>query len=249
MNKILFISLILFISCKNTKTTKIFDSQQLPLATVKMEKSEGKESIFFSTVQGKMIILCDGEGASLMDSFLREKGTGFRELGVGNAFFMKNDVTRLCTAKHAAVGLEKETFFEGGDVAMISTNLKVIDEFLKSNPKIYSKGDYQEGDSVFVTGSILYHDRKIYDVSICGTGEVFDLNDIKKVVPILNNENEQFADGKSIWLRLEQNIDLGGLSGAPAFNKKGQVIGLFSGRNGAIYQSDTIWSIRIALLR
>ncbi|MBP6926194.1 MAG: hypothetical protein KBB70_00665 [Candidatus Pacebacteria bacterium] len=184
----------------------------------------------FSTCGGKMIIFADASAAQKINSLLHEhEGATINNLGVGNAFIVDSNGTFLLyTARHCTVGIEKITHTLNADIAVvdykglrnISPSVMEITEGYKIQPNVSS------GDSVYVRGYYTDNKGHMYSVCISGVGELSDRRDTKKRVI---GAVEYFSE-RVFNVLLEENIDLGGLSGAPAFDKFGNVIGIYCGR-------------------
>lgn len=203
------------------------------------------KNFFFSTMGGKMFIMTDCKTAQDMNNmFLQENNSTIADLGIANAFFLDGE---LCTARHATKGLESLCNNIGNDITMIdyATMLKS-----GNNCKIplivgYLRDTFALNDSVFVRG--YYSDSKgvIKNVTVKGIGTSSD--ELMKQ-DYSGSQNLEFLEKNSVIMRLERNIDLGGLSGAPAFNKQGKVVGVYSGRSLMVSGSDTTCYIRVSLL-
>lgn len=257
MKKLTYVvlSLILLISCNEiTKRNSQSDAQIFTKNIASVEFSEAiatKENFFFSTVGGKMFMMMDSKAAQeLNNMLLSEKNATLNELGLANAFAVShNGKIMLCTARHASEGLESFCSNIGNDIVMIDySRLDAVTPKLIDNASLYS--GYSEGmagvnDSIFIKGH--YSDSKgiVKNVTVKGIGTSSD--ELMKQ-DYSGSQNLEFLEKNSLIMRLERNIDLGGLSGAPAFNKQGKVVGVYSGRSLMVSGSDTTCYIRVSLL-
>ena len=208
------------------------------------------EIVFFSTLQGKAVILCNDIAAIMLDSILRQQyGAGFREMGVGNGFLVnEQERIELFTANHCAIGLEEVAVKAEGDIAIVPMKFfKSMNNINTGSAYRLAGNDFMNNDSVYVHGYLFGKDRQIHDVTISGRGTVIDAEKIKGDKNFRIQSTEPF-EGRSVWLAMKHGVDLSGLSGAPAFNQHGHVVGVYSGRSAALVNSDTVWYARIALL-
>lgn len=246
----LFTITLFTFSCR-TKTN-LPDVTKFIKVEVKKKTSMPPEIVFFSTAGGNAVILCNDIAATVLDSMLWKKyNSGFREMGVGNGFYVSEQGrVALFTANHCAIGLQNIAVKATGDMAVIPV------EFLKSmqgnitvgDPYKLAEEDFVNNDSAYVRGYLFGKDRQVYEVVLSGRGTVIDAEEISKNKEFQIKSSEPF-EGKSLWFALEKNIDLSGLSGAPAFNEQGQVIGVYAGRCFTEVNTDTVWYARVSLIQ
>lgn len=206
-----------------------------------------KSNFLFSTCGGQMFIMADSKSAQMInDAMYKEKSFSMYELGVGNAFIVDSSGTYfLYTAKHCAVGLEKYTRNIGADIAIInyaklrSSKYPAID--LNEGYKVdYNFNNY---DSVFVRGYLSDKKGKVHFVTISGVGHKKNIADFDEEKSV----NFKYLQENTLSIPLKKNVDLAGLSGSPAFNKFGKVIGVYSGRQ---YAMDTdVYYARVSLFK
>lgn len=209
---------------------------------------ESDNDFIFTTYHGTMLVVADALTAQIISDELKEKkGYSLSELGVGNAFgVLFSSKKFFCTATHVAVGLEKEFLNLGADIVLIdkgvfekrSTNLELLRPY-EMDTVVYS------GDSVFIKGYMFNKQGKLQSVTIRGCGRLVEKNEY-------DNENTQkfnfeLMQDRTLSLELTENIDLAGLSGAPAFNRAGKVIGVYSGRLMQIKEGRTTYFLRVSL--
>lgn len=235
---LVFLLIITICSCKRINPNAVIVEITEPVNSV--------STLLFTTIGGRAIILADAVAAqNLNNMMLKEKeNMSLFQLGVGNAFAVDSaGKFFLYTARHCAVGIEKLTRTVNLDVAIINY------EGLKSaTPQIMKLTEgYQidtnviDNDSVFVRGYLSDKKGKVYSVTVSGIGKRSNIHDFDGVE--IEGE-KQYFQAHSLNMLLNENVDLAGLSGAPAFNKAGKVIGIYSGRT---YDSRGIWQIRISL--
>ncbi len=204
-------------------------------------------SIFlFSSVGGKMIILADPFAAQKMnDISMKKENFSLYDLGIGNAFVVDSEGTFLLyTARHCTKGIESITRVIDNDVAVVNYNkLRNISQSVLDINHGYSiERNIVDNDSVYVRGYLSDNKGKVHAVLICGVGKIRQSSDYINV-----QENKEYIQARMLSMKIEKNVDLAGLSGAPAFNRKGKIIGVYSGRT---YDQDSReYAIRIALLQ
>jgi len=200
----------------------------------------------FSTCQGKTFIMADASTAQKMSDHLKaETGGILSDMGVGNAFVLDMDgKSYLCTATHATVGLEKYTKKIGADIALIDFTAmpqqKFGTEFQLATAYAVDTA-VQTGDSVFVKGYLFNKNGELQSVTVSGKGRMIDENEYNGGTVV----NAQYMQQRQLVIKLDENAELGGLSGSPAFNKQGKVIGVYSGRT--LDQNSGTYYIRISL--
>ncbi len=200
-------------------------------ATLDFTEPVNTNSTFvFSTCGGKMIIFADATAAGKINNIMKEqKGATINDLGVGNAFVVDSNGTFLLyTARHCTAGIEKITHVLNADIAVVDyQGLKNISPSQMEISEGYKiKSNVCSGDSIFVRGYYTNTDGHMYSVSISGVGQLTDTRDYKHTA----RGAVEYVSGTVLNILLEENIELGGLSGAPAFDKSGNVIGMYSGR-------------------
>lgn len=240
MNKLSFLLVIVVMySCskENKDGAKITFTEPIPL----------KSNFLFSTCGGQMFIMADSKSAQMInDAMCKERNFSMYELGVGNAFIVDSSGTYfLYTAKHCAVGLEKYTQNIGADIAVINYNKLRSSKYpaidLNEGYKIdYNFNDY---DSVFVRGYISDKKGKVHFVTISGVGHKENIANFDKEKSV----NLKYLQENTLTIPLKKNVDLAGLSGSPAFNKFGEVIGVYSGRQYAI--GTNVYYARVSLFK
>ena len=200
----------------------------------------------FSTCQGKTFIMADASAAQKMSDHLKAQTGGIlSDMGVGNAFVLDMDgKSYLCTATHATVGLEKYTKKIGADIALIDFTAmpqqKFGTEFQLTTAYAVDTA-VQTGDSVFVKGYLFNKNGELQSVTVSGKGRMIDENEYNGGTVV----NAQYMQQRQLVIKLDENAELGGLSGSPAFNKQGKVIGVYSGRT--LDQNSGTYYIRISL--
>lgn len=225
----LFVFLI-SISCTgdrfNPKGASLVYSEAKPLET----------NFLFSTVEGKMLIMADCEAAqNFNDEMVRQNKFSMFDLGVGNAFVIDSaGVHHLYTAKHCARGLEEITRVIGSDIAIIDYDRL---QSIHPSPFELTKGydiDYAvyNNDSVFVRGYLTNQNGMVQSVTLSGVGLLLN----KRLLESHVKKGCEYLQENVLLILMKENIDLAGLSGSPAFNKKGKVIGVYSGR---MYDQET----------
>lgn len=196
----------------------------------------------FSTCQGKTFIMADASTAQKMSDHLKaETGGILSDMGVGNAFVLDMDgKTFLCTATHATVGLEKYTKKIGADIALV--DFTAMPQGLGTKIQLTTayavETTVQTGDSVFVRGYLFNKEGELQSVTVRGEGRIAAKGEYTGV-------NAQYMQQRQLVIKLDENAELGGLSGSPAFNKQGKVIGVYSGRT--LDQNSGTYYIRISL--
>ena len=201
----------------------------------------------FSTCQGKTFIMADASAAQKMSDHLKAQTGGIlSDMGVGNAFVLDMDgKSYLCTATHATVGLEKYTKKIGADIALIDFTAmpqqKFGTEFQLATAYAVDTA-VQTGDSVFVKGYLFNKNGELQSVTVSGKGKVWNKSEYNGTY---SGMNSQYMQERALIIKLDENVELGGLSGSPAFNKQGKVIGVYSGRT--LDQNSGTYYIRISL--
>lgn len=228
---------IVFYSCQHVKdsnTANIDFSQPI----------DSDADFIFSTCQGTKMIMASASTAQKMSNLLKaETGGILSDIGVGNAFVLSiGGKPFLCTAAHAAVGLEKYTKKIGADIAVIDYG-----SMTQENPGgILLTTSYdmdtttQTGDSVFVKGYLFNKDGELQLVTVSGKGKIVDKNEYGNTIV-----NTQYMQQRALVIELDENVELAGLSGSPAFNKQGKVIGVYSGRT--LDENSDTYYIRVSL--
>lgn len=214
-----------------------------------MDTIPSDKDFIFSTMGGKMFVMVGYREAQQMNQLLlKAQGITLQDLGVGNAFIVDSAGKMLLyTATHCTKGLENLTRKIDADVVVI--NYDSITKSVKN--KIPPADGYKlgesihDGDSIFVRGYLTNKEGIVQSVLIKGVGEVRDRDDFKNTT-IVNGEHMQ---QKTFALLLDEDIDLGGLSGAPAFNSQGKVVGVYSGRNREEFENNiSVYTLRISLI-
>ncbi len=218
--------------------------------TAKIEFSEpivSDADFIFSTCGGKKLIITNATAAQKISDNLKEQTGGiFSDMGVGNAFLLNmNGESLLCTATHGTVGLEKYIKKIGADISLISLDIMQEEDFNTETqlPVSYELDTkIQTGDSVFIKGYLFNKRGELQSVTISGKGKIKDKYEYGD-----NVFNQQYLQDRTMVVDLNENVELGGLSGSPAFNKKGKVIGVYSGRMLEEYNNKKSFCIRISL--
>lgn len=215
-------------------------------ATVGFSQPVASDADFiFSTCQGKTFIMADASTAQKVSDRLKaETGGILSDMGVGNAFVLDIEgKSYLCTATHATVGLEKYTKKIGADIALV--DFTAMPQGLGTKFQLTTAyavdTTVQTGDSVFVRGYLFNKEGELQSVTVRGKGSVIDANEYNGATIV----NGQYMQQSQLVIKLDENAELGGLSGSPAFNKQGKVIGVYSGRT--LDQNSGTYYIRISL--
>lgn len=243
MKSILFCLVVLttIAACQHTKdpNTATIDYSQPVISN---------NDFIFSTCQGKTLIMADASAAQkISDNLKAQTGGILSDMGVGNAFAVTMDgKTFLCTATHGAVGLEKYTRNIGADIAVID-----YDAMTKQSPGgIRLTSAYQmdtviqNEDSVFIKGYLFNKKGELQTVTVSGKGKVWNKSEYNGTY---SGMNSQYMQERALIIKLDENVELGGLSGSPAFNKQGKVIGVYSGRTLEQKDGKDTYYIRISL--
>lgn len=254
MKKFLILSCLFLLGC-TTKTEKVSTTESLAhLEPCTVTFADGADfvpsSLFFSTVKGNALILCDSKGAIVLDSTMNADGVGnLRGLGIGNAFFIKEgDHIALSTANHCVDDLNQEMLVKNGnEISMIPTEYLSDIGFLSGvniPDYTYKIGVFNETDTVYINGFIFQ--RKPIHVQIKGLGLLVNAKDFKgKKFKLIGKES--YVQENSVYLRLDRNFEFSSLSGSPATNPKGELIGLYSGRSLFVQGTDTLFCARVSL--
>ncbi|MBP9715298.1 MAG: hypothetical protein KBD52_02320 [Candidatus Pacebacteria bacterium] len=194
-----------------------------------------KNIFVFSTWQGEGLAIWDVASIEALAKSLDSLGFTLSDIGTGNSFVINAKGKKfLCTASHVCIGKEKFN----GYIQKISsaTDISVIDYrvFEKHGtgpmPPIVNPYEidtsFTSGDSVIIRGILTDSSGKSRLVSIRGIGY---LDNIDGIPDEMITQKGAFS-GTGILLTIPENIDLRGLSGAPAFNQAGKVVGVYSGR-------------------
>lgn len=219
------------------------------LATINFSEATLTQTDFiFSTCQGKTLIMADASAAQKMSNLLKQKtGAILSDMGVGNAFALNmNGKPFLCTAVHATEGLEKYRKNIGADITIIDCNAMAQENSKSFELTTAYDMDtvIRKSDSVFIRGYLFNTEGELQSVTVSGKGEILDKDYyIDKVV----NSNKQYLQERALVMRLDENVDLSGLSGSPAFNKQGKVIGVYSGRTMEQENGKDTYYIRVSL--
>lgn len=217
-------------------------------ATIDFSQAIATDADFiFSTCQGKTLIMADAPTAQKISNNLKKQTGGIlSDMGVGNAFVLNvNSELFLCTATHGTVGLEKYTKKIGADIALVDFGAMPQQSFGTKFQLITAytmDTTVQTGDSVFVKGYLFNKDGELQSVTVSGTGRIVDKSEYGS-----NVSNAQYMQQRALVIKLDENVELGGLSGSPAFNKQGKVIGVYSGRTVEQNNGKDTYYIRISL--
>lgn len=244
MKSILFCvtALVLTISaCQHTKDPNT--------ATIDFSEPTASNADFiFSTCQGKTLIMADAPTAQKISNNLKEQTGGIlSDMGVGNAFVINMDgKTFLCTATHGTVGLEKYTRKIGADIAVIDYNMMTQGKLGSIHLTTAYDMDttIHAVDSVFIKGYLFDKSGKLQSVTVSGMGKMMDMNEYNGT---FSGPNLQYMQQHALIIKLDENVELGGLSGSPAFNKQGKVIGVYSGRTLEQKDGKDTYYIRVSL--
>ncbi len=220
---IVIISLIMMSACSNENKYG---------ATITFSEPITMDNHFlFTTCGGQMIIMVDSKAAVTMNKLMLEaKDFSLYELGVGNAFAVDScGKYYLYTARHCTKGLEKIERNIGNDISIVNySGLKAISPSVITLAHGYEiEYNVNNYDSVFIKGYLSDKKGKVSLINIKGIGKLSD----GEIYKVLNKEMEQFLQKRYLHVLMKKNVDLAGLSGAPAFNKQGKVIGVYSGRS------------------
>jgi hypothetical protein len=236
-----FAALVLFFACTQVKDPSA--------ATIEFSEPVASEADFiFSTCQGKKLIMTDAATAQKMSNNLKmETGGILSDLGVGNAFVLQLEGKKfLCTATHATAGLEKYIRKVGADIAVID-----YDMMTRENPggiqltKSYDLDTVvRTGDSVFIRGYLFNKKGEIHSVVVQGAARLVDKSEYD---PSSLADYAQYMQQRMLTIKLDENVELAGLSGSPAFNKQGKVVGVYSGRILEQNNGKDTYYIRISL--
>lgn len=224
--------------------------------TATIDFSQAVDSVptfLFSTCQGKTLIIADASTAQqLNDNIKKQTGGSFSDMGVGNAFALNMDgKIFLCTATHAAIGLPgKHVRNIGADIAIIDLDMMSQDNQRKG----FDLSDAYEmdtivntSDSVFVRGYLFNEKGELQSVVVSGAGRVEKKSEFYNDTNHCSGPGLPYVQQRTFILELDENIELAGLSGSPAFNKQGKIIGVYSGRTIEQNGSKYTYSIRISL--
>lgn len=204
----------------------------------------------FSTCQGKTMIMASASTAQKISNGLKEQtGATLPAMGIGNAFTLNiGGKPFLCTARHGAVGLEKFTRNIGADIAIVDFN--AIPHEKIGGIQLTTAYDIDTSihmtDSVFIKGYLFDKQGELQSVIIRGLARRLSKSQYA-ADDMLNNSNTQYVQENALIIKLDENIELAGLSGAPAFNSQGKVIGVYSGRIVEQGDGKDKYSIRISL--
>ena len=208
-----------------------------PTASVTYEKPSPLKDVFiFSTLGGKTLLMTDYETAGKMNRLTEEQhGVSMYDIGVGNAFVVDSAGTFfLCTAKHAAIGMEKWSRDIGTEITLVNWSTFIGDSVRSTYHAMKLTSGYEidtsvtDNDSVFVRGYLTDKDGTLHLVTISGVGKKVDKDQYRNA-PMTPEDRLHFQK-HMLEMSLGKNIDLASLSGSPAFNKAGKVIGVYSGR-------------------
>lgn len=236
----LFLSILLISSCTDIAENNVANINfTKPVVTT-------NATFLFSAVGGKMIILADPFAAQKMNDLSMQKGNfSLYDLGIGNAFVVDSEGTFLLyTARHCTKGIESITRIIDNDIAVVNCDgLHAISPSVLEINQGYDVAEkVSDNDSVYVRGYFSDKKGKVHSVLICGIGKIQQSSDYANV-----QQNKEYIQSRMLSIKMAENIDLAGLSGAPAFNKEGKIIGVYSGRT---YDQDSReYSIRISLVR
>jgi hypothetical protein len=244
MKSILFCltALVVTISaCQHTKDPNT--------ATLDFSQPTASNSDFiFSTCQGKTLIMADASAAQKISNNLKEQTGGIlSDMGVGNAFVLNMDGKPfLCTATHGAVGLEKYTRKIGADIAVIDYTTMTQEKpgGIQLSTAYGMDTVIHNADSVFIRGYLFDKKGELQSVTISGVGRIVDKNEYGNNV---TGSNKQYMQQRALIIKLDENVELAGLSGSPAFNKQGKVIGVYSGRTVEQDNGKDTYYIRVSL--
>lgn len=119
----------------------------------------------------------------------------------------KNNHTYVCTAQHCADRIPLKKLRVGGDLALIDEKSLIGPDSLNTS---YIKGTVNSGlDSIWIKGFIERNDT-IRKVTMVGLAKI--------------DKRKKWA-----FLKMDHVYDFQGLSGSPAFNSKGEMIGVYVG--------------------
>lgn len=246
MKSIIFCAAILIVTlsaCQNAKDPCA--------ATVDFSTPAASNADFiFSTCQGKTLLVADAVTAQkVSDNLKAHTGGILSDMGIGNAFALTlQGKTFLCTARHGAVGLEKYTKVIGADIALIDFNA-IPNHDLGTGFQLTSSYDLdttiRTGDSIFIKGYLFNKKGELQTVTIGGKGKIIDKTEYGKNVSFGNNA--QYMQQHELVIKLGENVELAGLSGSPAFNTQGKVIGVYSGRTIDQDHGTDTYYIRVSL--
>ena len=244
---ILFILLVIYNQQKKDKNSledsKFFaglDSTSCRIKFFEPIKSNSDFTYLFTTAGRQIFLLADAQTAQKVNEGLKiEKGISLNELGAGNAFFVKSeDGSLLCSANHCAVGLEKYIVKVGADIAFINFQAipqtekrDAIDSIAQAGLGYSMSCDFNESDSLFIKGYISQKNGEIKAVTISGVAVKREKKDFPSQSGPTKASVEKRIQTTILTMKISGNVNLAGLSGAPAFNSKGEVVGVYSGRN------------------
>ena len=250
------------ISCKNDSASTTEENpfgDVTSIAEITSTPAKNVGSLFvFTTAGGRMFIMANAEAANKINEEFQNEGFHLGGLGVGTAFIInERGETLLCTATHCAEGLEKFSKNYGADISIVDVNNISGLHTEKKLTGGYKISSLNQNDSIFVKGYVPDEkDGSLSYVEIKGLGIIKDKSSLKDVTfaknPLDSNLRNKTVDidkvqEKTMNLKMVKNVNLGGLSGAPVFNKNGEVVGVFAGRTLIVSGKDTSCYARISL--
>ncbi len=232
--------LLLLWACKNEPKSESSDPK-ITYSEVVLGKNQQH---LFTTLNGQIFGLIKADRAQdFSDKLKKQLKVTLPEAGVGNAFFIQDGLdTLLVTARHCAIGLEE--FYKEANVDIAFVDYKKI-AGRPANFKIetYRKVKCNDGDSVFVRG-YKFTGRELKEIVISAVGKMRKGADYRKPGAIISG-GENLSD-EMLVIPISYHVDLSGLSGSPAFNRNGEVVGVYAGRTVAYFpDGKTIYELRI----
>jgi len=255
---LLIIVIIFLIPNRKKNSIKNFWKEaNTTIATVKfLDPISSPYDFLFTTAQGQMMIMLPVETAQMANDSLKDEDVTLNNFGIGNAFLLKKDTNWfLCTATHLAIGMEGHMDSIGQDIALIdyeSLHKRIVTIDLATVGGYPYTFDVEQKDSLFIRGYISDNDGKIKSVLVSGLAIKQKRNDMPEEDTLhFRAYNMEYMQDNVLAMRMKEYVDLSGLSGSPAFNKNGQVVGIFSGITMYVRKEDdiidTTFYIRVSL--